>query len=1100
MKKIFTHPGELIAFYMKVSTVVVFALLTSTGLLMANTLDAQKLENVKIDVDFKKITLDEALQRVMNLSGFDLVYTTGLAVEKEVSLTASGIRVSEVLVRLLAGTGFTFRQQQNNVLLLKAPQEKRTPKPGIVSGRITDALSGEPLIGSTVIVKGTSIGVTTDVEGSYKIPLEPGIYAIEFRFVGYKGKIVENVEVKESQITKLDVILEQDATSLGEVVITETYDKASAEGLYARQKNNSAITDGIASDLIRRTPDRNAGEALKRVTGISIQEGKFVVVRGLADRYNYTMLNGGMLPSTEPDRRAFSLDLIPSQVIESVVVTKTATADLPGEFAGGIVQVTTRDFPEQDFLSVTVGSGIYSGVTGKPFLKDYNGTRDRLGYDDGGRSIPKEINLTAGQLKLYNPEEVFRISNSMAKGWEPVKAGKAQPISQFQVNYGKVFNFENNHKLGILALGSYRRDQVIYQGQRYDIARYRKYDGVGGPGDTLRFMRTYDYERMYRYQVNAGGLLNIAYQFGQSKVSIKNIFNRDFETVTTEKIGEKVIGDDFEMALNRTIDMHPVQKTLMGTQVQGDHKLGDTALPVTLLWNVSYNRVSKYEPNQTRISYINPYQIDSVRFEGKNYYVPEFSTVSGASRLYTDLKEDVYNVNFSVSAPFKIADQPQIFKGGAYTQFRKRDYFTRNLGYADSERFLNTWMDNGMPTPFPINFNVPIDDLLSPGNFRPGGIVLTNYELPANEYIGAANLASAFVNMENTFFTKLRVVYGARVEFNTMSLSTSKKLARRLPGDNGVGEQSPIDYTRYNTDLLPSASVTYSPFENFKVRGAYSKSLTRPEFREISPYEYFDFVSGYTTIGNPELNRGTIQNLDFRVEWYPSAGEIISAGVFYKKLKDPVEFITRATTSTTGFVRSYANIPGAENSGIEFEFRKSLFVNGGPEWLRNITLFGNYARIFSKITGTLQGYQSADVNSRYRERPLMGQSPYLVNAGVLVNAFDNKLSFSASFNRIGRRITVVGTTAEDRAPIGAYPDVYENPRNQLDLQLGVRVLKQRAEIRFNAVNLINDPYVQYQDFDLNGKYSGKIFDGTVYARESFRQYTFSFTYNFGKIN
>lgn len=1063
---------------------------------------AQGILDKKMTADYPASSLIQRLKDMQQTTGvtiaFDEKETNGLKVP---AASFSNSTLKDVLQRTLEAFPFDWKLAGESVVIVSRPKTTAPKKnPGKIAGKIIDEENGQPVAGATINIGNK--GTAADIDGSFSISLSQGSYDATISYVGYGTKEVNEIDVKDNQVYELNITLKREKGNLAGVVVKASAKKETAAALLTRQKNNVAITDGISAELIRRTPDRNAGDALKRVTGVSVLEGKYVVVRGLSDRYNYTMLNGGVLPSTEPDRRTFSLDLIPALAIESIVVTKTATADLPGEFAGGVVQVTTKDFPDQNFISVSVGSGFYDGQTGKPFYKDRNGKQDWLGNDDGGRAIPRAVDMSAAEFSKIAPEERFKISNAMSKGWSPVQNGDAQPTQVLQLGYGKTFYFKNNNKLGIIALGNYRRDQTIDQVQRYDLALSKRNGAAPTPGDTLLFLRSYPNEKSYRYLVNEGLLLNIAYQFGKNKISLKNMFNRDFETITTIKSGEKTLGNGLSDIVDaRGTDMHPTQKTLLGTQLQGEHRLGQEN-PVTLTWNIAYNKIKKYEPNQTRLGYINVYRSDTINYQDQNYFVPEFGTIESSSRLYTDLEEDAYNINFAVATPFKVAGKPQILKAGAFTQFRKRSYFTRNLGYFDAARGVTPPPNDnsGFPTSFPVNFNQPIDGILSPENFRPGGLVVVPYELPANEYTGGANLASAFVNMESNVLRTLKLVYGARVEFYAMSLSTNKKLATRLPGSGGSGDdQSPVDYIRYNTDVLPSASIIYSPLSSINVRAAYSKTLTRPEFREISPYQYFDFVSGYTTMGNPEINRGTIQNLDFRVEWFPAAGEIFSASIFKKDLRNPIEITTQTTTTTGKYIRFYKNVDAAEIRGLELEIRKSLYFGTGPEWLRNIIVFGNYARIHSKIKGKVEGWDGRpDVDQNLKERPLMGQSPYLLNAGILINAFKNTFSFSAALNRAGRRIVVVGTTAEDRTDISSYPDIYENPRNQLDIQIGQKFFKQRLEIRINASNLLNDDFIQYQDFDLNGKYSGNTYDATVYSRKSYRSFTLTLSYMFKK--
>lgn len=1079
-----------------------------TQVLIANllfctvSLKAQKLSEVMLTVDFENQKLETGIEKLKQLSGLSFAYNKDLFKDVNIArMSFKNTSLDVILNRMLAATDFSYRVVGGNVLISEDSNKKaQRAEPGTVAGKVADEKTGEAIPGAIIIMAGgTQQYGTSDMNGEYLLKLPPGKYKLEFRFMGYQTKVITDIVVKEHVLTPLNIVLQPTSRQLKGVVVTSSYRRESQASLYALQKNSTAITDGITADLIVRTPDRNAGDAMKRITGVSVLDGKYAVVRGLADKYNYTLLNGGLLPSTEPDRRTFSLDLIPAQAIENVIITKTATADLPGEFAGGVVQVNTKDFPDKDFLTLSLGSGYYEGQTGKPFLKDMNGKRDWIGFDDGGRNIPAGLKLTYKELSAKAPEERFKLSNLLSKGWEPVKAGNAQPIQQVQVGYGKTFRFQDNSRLGIVAMGSYRKDMTIDQVERYDLARYKKYQGTAGPGDTVGFARSYPDERDYRYLVNAGALLNIAYQFKQNRISLKTMVNQNFETVTIIKNGGKTLGEGlYDIAGSRVVDMHPTQKTLISGQLQGEHKFGLEA-PVALTWNISYNKVRKYEPNQVRLGYRNTYMADSINYKDWNFMAPEFASIEASSKLYTDLKEDAYNLNFAVSTPFKIADQPQILKTGAFSQFRKRNYATYNVGYFDAARGVSPGDDSqGFPSGTPINYDQSIDKILSPENFRPGGLVAVVYELPANQYTGGANLASAFANMESQVFDKLKLIYGVRVEFYAMSLSTSKTLSRKMVGSGTPGDdQSPLDYVRYNTDVLPSASAIYSPIKSMNIRAAYSKTLTRPEFREISPYEYFDFVSGYSTVGNPELNRGTIQNLDFRVEWFPTAGEILSGSVFRKGLHDPVEVVTRGTTSTASYIRTYQNVEQARVWGFEFELRKSLYFGAGPEWLKNIILFGNYSRIHSKIMGARDSVPG-ETNAKLQERPLMGQSPYLLNAGVLVNAFKNTFSFSAALSRAGRRIVVVGTTAEERTDIANYPDIYENPRNQLDMQIAQKFLKQRLEIRLNASNLLDDRYIQYQDFDLNGRYSGNTFDATTYSRRSFKNYTFTISYNFKK--
>ena len=396
---------------------------------------------------------------------------------------------------------------------------------GKITGKVTDTKTGESLIGLTVKITGGTLGASTDVEGRYTLGnLVPGKYSLTFSYIGYQSKNITEIEVLAGKTTNLDVGIEEASSqALQEVIVTATIRQETVNGLYAQQKNSVRVSDGISSESIKRSPDKNTGEVLKRVSGTTIQDNKFVIVRGLSDRYNSASLDNGVLPSTEPNRKAFSFDIVPSNLIDNIVISKTATPDLAGDFAGGSVQIVTKDIPDDNFMSFGVGYGYNSQATFKGFQGGSRNFTDYLGFDNGLRQIPNKFPSTRIVVNnLTGPLKNNAALRALPQGFN-VNDSKAFLSQNYQFTIGRVKDFEKSEsRLGAIVSLSYRNSQNINEGI---VRKYHVFDYL---------------DNQYKFSTNVGALANFAYSHKKSRITLKNIYNRTFDDMYTSRTGTNV--------------------------------------------------------------------------------------------------------------------------------------------------------------------------------------------------------------------------------------------------------------------------------------------------------------------------------------------------------------------------------------------------------------------------------------------------------------------------------------------------------------------------------------------------------------------------------
>ncbi|AWO01911.1 TonB-dependent receptor [Chitinophaga alhagiae] len=915
---------------------------------------------------------------------------------------------------------------------------------GKVTGKLTDKKTGEVLIGVTVLVQNTAKGAVTDVEGRFLLQLDPGTYTLDFKYMGYQTKSISEVQVKPGQVTNLDVALDEPKSKeLQEVVIRGSYKQESINALYAAQKNNPSISSGISAESIKRSPDRSTGEVLKRVSGASIQDNKYIIVRGLNDRYNTATINNAVLPSTEPDRKAFSFDIIPSNLIDNITINKTASPDMPADFSGGFIQVVTKDIPAESFLSFSAGLGYNSQSTFKDIQGMKRGGMDWLGFDDGTRKMPSSFPSSRSKYVARPNAEKIAISKDFKNNYGVSSFGNALPNMNYQLTWGSRSRLKNGGSFGSIISLTYRNAENINPSTRTDFDNEK--------------VRSYNFsDKIYKYNTSLGAIANFTYIKGNNKVSFKNIVNRIFDNVYIYREGTNV--DANQAIIGHGQDL--TEKSLVNSQLEGSHKLNKKDWKLD--WNLNYSLSDRNQPDLKVLTYSKPLsEVDdpSVPYKAQ---VPVGTANRNVFRFYSVLQDNSFGGSAQFSIPFTIANNKQLLKFGGQKLYKTRMFSARALGYI-KENFSAT--DESL-------LSLPPDRIFAPENMRENGFMVDEITNSTDKYDATSDLMAGFIMFDNKIADKLRIVWGARGESYYQYIKTSDPSGKR------------IRQTTTWFDILPSANITYSLNAKSNLRLSGSQTVSRPELRELAGFAFYDFVTYSSLLGNPYLKRAKITNLDLRYEIYPGVGEAITASLFYKRFKDPIEQKVDPGSTPNRRETTFQNAPSAESYGFEIELRKKLdFISQDPIF-SNTTFFTNFSLIQSAVNLT-------GVTTDVTNRALQGQSPYLVNAGLQWLTPDSDWGLSVLYNRVGHRISLLG--------FPGYADIYENGRDILDFQISKKVIKSKGELRLNVSDLLNQAAIFYQNGDDRKRYTegvDQVINSVKFGTNV--SLTFSYQFNTGK--
>lgn len=909
---------------------------------------------------------------------------------------------------------------------------------GSLVGKVVDKKTGEGVIGATVLVTGTTQAAPVDVEGRYELKLDPGTYNITMTYIGYKPLTFPGVQVQAGQPTTLNGAMDENSTALGEVTVTGQKQTGTEVAMIQDLKKSEVVVSGMSNDQIVKTLDRDAAEVVKRIPGVTIQNNNFIVIRGLSERYNTVMLNGTLTPSAEVDTRSFSFDILPSSVIDRILIFKSGSPELPGEFGGGVVQVYTKNSVLENTTSFSASAWHRSGTTFKDgYQTSSRSSTDWLGYDNGDRQMPGDITAGAGQLRNQ---------------WLPT-LGTARPDLRLSLGLNRRFELGAAYLSNVTSVSySNTREQYVQSRQRA-----LAYDSI-----EQRYPLQYDYNDLRSLTaVRLGVIHNWQVRFNdRNRVEFRNFLN---QYGTDEVVNRQGI-DNTEQQERNDNALHYQSRTIYSGQLQGTHDLG-AAGRSTVTWTGGYNYVFRDEPDYSR------YRAQRPEGSDRPYYVviPFGGNPFDASRFFSELKENTYTGAGQWEQRIQGRDTTKAseykVRAGFYAERKARSYNQRYFSYTYSnfDRFNRRADRDAILTS-------PIDRIFAPENVNPvDGFKLEEGTRPDDSYEAENTLLAGYVGIVAPLSDKLSVTGGVRLEHN-----------RRFLDD---GSTRP-EYKEVKTIPLPSLNATYNFNQRSLLRLGTSVSVNRPEFREIASFAYFDFNNNAIIQGNPDLRTATIYNADMRYEFYPSRSELLSVGVFYKQFRNAIEQVTQSVPTSQLYLE-YKNADKAYDVGVEIEARKGFTELTENPFLQKLGVVVNASLIRSRVN---LAEDSSTIGFALFDRPLQGQAPYVVNTGLFYQDDEGKLQISAQYNVVGQRIAFVGDVTQNYSAI-------EMPRHVVDLAL-TKGLGKHLQVKAGVQDLFNQRYRTYSDLNRDGKISR---DEPRVSFNSYRRGTYStlgVTYNF----
>lgn len=928
---------------------------------------------------------------------------------------------------------------------------------GTIRGSVIEDATGEPLMGVTVVIEGTTTGAATDFDGKFEISIAPGTYNLQVSFISFQKVSISSVVVKETEITVLNNIrLKEDVAELSEVVITAEALKTTEEALLTVKQKSANLLDGITAASFRKIGDSDAASAARRVTGVSIEGGKYIYVRGLGDRYTKSILNGVDIPGLDPDRNTLQLDIFPTNIIDNILVMKSFTADLPSDFTGGVIDIQTKEFPDEKLANISVGFGYNPSMH---FNDDYltykGGDTDFLGFDDGTRDIPtgRSTDLPLFSEVVGNPTgEAGAKFRSILEGFDPTMAAmKEKSFMDFNIgaSIGNQIAGEKN-TWGYNFSISYKNSTEYYEN-----AEYGNYGLLADP--TVNEMEPREFQKG-NFGVNnvlIAGLAGIAVKRENSKYRLDILHLQNGESKAGifdfENTQQGAIFSGFQHNLEYS------ERSLTNILLNGEHFIGNKK------WKVEW----KISPTKSKIT--DP-DVRFTRYEFENNGL-RISTEAGfPQRIWRFLEEDNLVGQLGATRDFSFRGQPAKVRFGVSNTYKQRN-FEIQIFDLNVRRLTLTGDPNEL---FDVDNLWPVE-----GNASRG----TTYEpqfIPANPNLFDANVnnTSAYVSTEFSPLNRIKTVLGLRVENYVQRYTGQDQL-----GTNVLDNDVVLDML----DFFPSVNLIYALSEIQNIRFSYSKTIARPSFKEMSYAEIFDPLTNRTFIGglfrdandvagieywDGNLRETDISNFDLRWEIFQKKGQTISVSGFYKIFKNPIEIVQFATQPGAFQPR---NVGDGQVIGAEFEFRKNLSFMSSR--LDNFSFNGNVTVTDSKINMTPTELNSRVENAREgnsidNTRDMAGQAPYIVNAGLSYNGKTNGLDMGVFYNVQGETLQFVGIV--DR------PDVYTVPFHSINFSAN-KTFGEHEKLRagVKVSNLLGDKKESvYQSFGAQDRFFSSLAPGT----------------------
>jgi outer membrane receptor for ferrienterochelin and colicin len=881
----------------------------------------------------------------------------------------------------------------------------------VLQGKVLDSMTGEPLIGAQVVITGTDRGTVTDVDGRYRLQVEAGSHSLDVQYLGYAAKTVTGIEVAAGRTTFQDIALEPQAVDAEgiQVVISAAEERGSVIGALAHQRRSTNVVSGVSAEEISRAPDSNAADAVKRVTGTSLVGDKYVYVRGLGERYSTAQLDGVSLPTPEPDKRVLPLDIFPASMVESLFTVKSYTADLPGDFAGGLVDIQTKDIPDQPFFSFSTGTGYHENLGNMDRPTYSGGDLDWLGFDDGSRSLPDAFpdDIAFDTPRSERAELHSRLEGGFQAFTDPVDVGDVD--KSFGLSFGSPvewFGRDGGYLLGLTYsnTANAREQSEFYPTLEEGTALYDYTTVLGSREISLGAIGGYS--------------INLT---PTSRLSLKTVFTQSAED------DARLVSGPFNQSTTgfaRIQRFQFVERTLLNTHARFEHKanlIGDGRIE----WEAAYGLALRDEPD-TRSTFYVAQEPDGTFF---------FNEAGSNSRFFSELTDHLVTGGIKSSSQFDWLADRATLGVGIGGSWQTRDFAARRFDY-----------ENASPT----GRTLRPTELFTSERIASGDIQFLETTAPTDEYDGEEWAASAYASLGVGLTSALRATFGVRVEANETVVETfDPRLGAKIEG---------VSAELSTVEPLPTVTLEYG-FAEQQLRAAASRTIVRPQFRELAPFRYDSYQE--STLGNPFLENGEIYNYDLRWSWYPSLGEIVSVGGFYKRFNNPIEIVRLPTAGTNIGTPEPYNGPSANTYGLEIELRHDLgrwLPLDGLVFSSNATLAESTVKqdeqievFFGNPSATGPDILPAELFTN-PERPMVNQSPYLVNSSLQYTSSSGMSGVALHYNLVGERLTQVG--------VRGFDDIYEDTRHTIDLTLDRRLMD-AIDLKVSAEN-VTDSDIEFR--------------------------------------
>lgn len=1034
---------------------------TIAALFFTVTIEAQELvQKVSFSAPVGK-PLIEVLEEFAGKTRMRLVYSkTDIKELKVKSIKCENIPVNACLKDITSGLPIVHRLRGDLISIKYEGSGVSALGDGRVSGKIVDEV-GNPVISADVSIAGKN--AVTDSNGDFSIELPSGSYTLIVKATKYDVLRVEKLLIANNETNTVSFVMRSASdkiASIKEVVITGTRKADTQAGLLAVQKKAAQMSDGISAEQISKTPDNDLGGTLKRITGITTIDNKYVVVRSMGERWNTAAMDGINLPSTEAYNQNFSFDIIPNSMVESVIVSKTATPDMNASFAGGFVEVKTKDIPNESFTTVTMGTSYNDQTTFKEFLTRKRGKYDYFGYDDGTRDFPLGLKFTNWENPLFF-EQSRQFKNDNFTNY----ATTADMGSNFQIALGRNYKLKNNSKWGFAGALIVRNEQnklhIDHTGRgNWLDTSYLLSEWQTTGSNPVEFYNFKNQGASYNYNSTVAGMLNFGLQLGKNRFSFRNSYTHIYDNTLTRITGwnEYTSGSGLpanaELAYNyfyngivpnndpeqiKSLDRpytnnanYPIYQTLLQNKIEGSHKIGNVAVDWFAARTGVASDTKDYTLHNTLYNFIGN---EIIAYHEANNSSSDFA------RGYIENKETDYNYGASFKWGKDLGDFKNDIKAGYAGVSKSNTNFQQKFLLRVDEKVTGSNL---------MALQGALSEWLDGSHYVPGGIGWQTRPLYTDEqYKGKVEQHAGFIMFDNRWKSKFRLVWGLRAEYFKYKL-----LSQQLdPNDPQNVYKEAVEDKPWQ--FMPSANFTYSPTNKTNVRLAYNRMVIRPQFNERTGLPYFDPIAN-GLIHNTEMVSSVVNNYDFKLEWFPGLGEIFSVGLYYKNIDRPIE--REGYISNEGNLHLYnGNSKNAELKGFEAEVRKNLSFIEADSFFEKLFISGNFTYNDTKVISFKDRTKTTDLDDTYEvDRPLYGQTPYAYNLGLMYDG--ERLGISLLYNAKGEQYITVG--------YGYNGEEIQRPYAVADAQLSYKFLRNRnLEVKFNARNLFNRVKEFYNNFN-----------------------------------